>query len=79
MKISGKMSAMPFLKSRKKFQNFSQHLGNHLCTLQEQLLNIDQMESTNNIYDIMNLVEKTGKEINRDVSEFETLMDKIED
>lgn len=79
LKMGSKKNALVLLSQKKRVETFMERLSSQKYTLDDQLLNLEEMETHSVIYDSLNIAEKAGKSMQKDIENYEDLFDRIDE
>ncbi|CDW85345.1 UNKNOWN [Stylonychia lemnae] len=79
IKMKSTKNGIVLLSQRKKLVAFWERLTTQKHLLEDQLMNIEELQSQSVIYDALNLAEQAGKSLNKDIDQYEDLFDKMEE
>ncbi|TNV84443.1 hypothetical protein FGO68_gene14404 [Halteria grandinella] len=79
LKLGSKKNALILLQQKKKLETFWEKIQQQKFVLEDQLLNLEELETHSVILDSLQIAEKAGKSLQRDLESYEDLFERIDE
>ncbi|TNV73926.1 hypothetical protein FGO68_gene4457 [Halteria grandinella] len=79
LKLGSKKNALILLQQKKKLETFWEKIQQQKFLLEDQLLNLEELETHSVILDSLQIAEKAGKSLQRDLESYEDLFERIDE